>query len=297
MTGHLNRVLLLKSSLMMRRRRNNDLYQVTVRATEAAAVGGGPAKSTELDVTVTVTNADDPGTVEVKWRQPEVDTPIMAILTDGDATDDAQTALDTVVWQWFRAKVSSPDETPDDLTNEGLASEWVLAGGEDSTTDTYTPDGDDENRFLLARASYQYRVEPGTPVSPGDPETGTTTMAFGISEFRTQADVLDDVNNSPDFRHSTATRTIDEDAAVGDPVGRVVEVDINEDHDTLTYELVMAEEGDDGNDAVVMQDLEFFSIDKKSGQIMVAKTLSAEETDDRNYDATVQNAEVGGYSR
>ena len=107
-----------------------------------------------------------------------------------------------------------------------------------------------------------------------------------------------DLNNSPDFSHSTASRTIPENTAVGDPVGAVVMVDINEDHDTLTYELVEINEngtaatgelvGEPHNTAVDTEDVEFFSIDKDTGQIRVAKALSAEETDDRTYE------DVGG---
>ena len=63
-------------------------------------------------------------------------------------------------------------------------------------------------------------------------------MAFGISANPVRDDVHDDDNNSPDFRASKTTRTIPEDTAKGQPVGRPVTVDIKEDRDTLTYELI-----------------------------------------------------------
>ena len=47
-------------------------YQITIRATEASAVGGGPNKSVEMDVTVTVMNVDEAATVKLQWLQPEV---------------------------------------------------------------------------------------------------------------------------------------------------------------------------------------------------------------------------------
>ena len=50
-----------------------------------------------------------------------------------------------------------------------------------------------------------------------------------------RADVHDDQNNSPDFRQDTTARSVPEDTAVGANVGDVVEVDTNEDNDTLTY--------------------------------------------------------------
>ncbi len=52
-----------------------------------------------------------------------------------------------------------------------------------------------------------------------------------------------DDNNSPDFNTSKTTRSISEDTAVGMPVGLPVDVDMNEDEDTLTYEIVMTVTG------------------------------------------------------
>ena len=58
-------------------------YNVTVRATEEMdSVGGGPARAAELDVMVTVTDIDEGGSIEVMWLQPEVGTPLPAILSD-----------------------------------------------------------------------------------------------------------------------------------------------------------------------------------------------------------------------
>ena len=104
-------------------------------------------------------------------------------------------------------------------------------------------------------------------------------------------------NNSPDFNTSKTTRSIPEDTAVGMPVGLPVDVDINEDEDTLTYEIVDKCESTDnagctevtdadaanGNAAVVVADLPFFSINKATGQLMVKKMLTAEMEDDRTY--------------
>ena len=59
------------------------MYQITVRATEQRARGYmGRALSTERDITVEVTNMNEDGTVEIEWRQPQVDVPIRAFLTD-----------------------------------------------------------------------------------------------------------------------------------------------------------------------------------------------------------------------
>ena len=65
--------------------RRDNIYEITVRATETEAVGGGPAKSTEMTVTVTVMPRNERGKVTLKWLRPEVRTPITASVTDPDA--------------------------------------------------------------------------------------------------------------------------------------------------------------------------------------------------------------------
>ena len=55
--------------------------------------------------------------------------------------------------------------------------------------------------------------------------------------YPVRADVSNDDNNSPDFRSGQTARTISEDAKKGDAVGNAVMVSIDEDNDTLTYEL------------------------------------------------------------
>ena len=67
----------------------DNMYQITVRAVEMTAVGGGPNLAAELPVAVQVTNSDEPGKVEVKWLQPEVGTPLPATLMDMDGNPGA----------------------------------------------------------------------------------------------------------------------------------------------------------------------------------------------------------------
>ena len=63
-------------------------------------------------------------------------------------------------------------------------------------------------------------------------------MAFGITANAVRADVHNDDNNSPDFRESSTTRTVAENIAGGSDIGRQVMVNVNEDNDTLTYQLL-----------------------------------------------------------
>ena len=200
-------------------------------------------------------------------------------------------------------------------------SEWETIATADSVTVgavdpiTYTPQGTgdsqsasnprdlDEGWHLLVRVEYDDAAsvnDDGTPntIDDADGEDDTDRFAIGITANPVRQDVHNDDNNSPDFGSSNTERTIPENTAVGDPVGSPVMVRLNEDNDTLTYEIVMlcADSGDplgpdsdcetdtpahfsdegDGNNAVNRADREYFRIDKATGQLYVKKALSYE---------------------
>ena len=278
----------------------DNYYHVIVRAIETTAVGGGPNQAAELPVTVQVLNSNEPGKVEIKWLQPEVNTPLPATLIDPDGNptptlpivmadgDTEILAANITGWQWYRAKNSNPDLDPDMDTLGDATSDWeTITGSGSPTTATYTPQGKtaaaggapstgdamDEGWKLLAKADY----------TDGE---GVTKSAIGITYMAVRADVHDDRNNSPDFTNDTialsAPESIAENAIVP---GGPVDVDTNEDSDTLTYTLdndkdpatsLDAPTGTDivGNAADDERgDVSFFTIDKKTGQIKVAKRL------------------------
>ena len=236
------------------------MYHITVRATEKTTVGDGPPLSDTLDVTVQVTNGEDPGTVSLSLLQPEVGTELMATLEDVDTPQSPS-------WQWYRAKNTTPDLTPDLATIDDAGSDWEEIDA--ATSVTYTPVAVDEGWRLLVAASYTDGVGP------------ETNMAPAVSANPVQADVSDGDNRSPDFRDAGngITRSVPEDTEVGGNVGAPVAVpsEGNEDGDILTYELESASEPNAG-------DTEFFNIDPATGQLTVKKTLSHEATDDRDYD-------------
>ena len=74
----------------------NNTYCVTVRATEMSAIGGGPAMAAELEVRVDVVNAVEQGSVSMTLLQPEVETPIEAMVSDLDGEVAAESCLDVV---------------------------------------------------------------------------------------------------------------------------------------------------------------------------------------------------------
>ena len=95
---------------------------------------------------------------------------------------------------------------------------------------------------------------------------GGGKLAYARSEFQVRAEVADAANNLPVFDGDTDDRDIAEDADVGDAVGNpVVATDANAlDGGKLTYTI------ETGGDA------DSFSIDKKTGQVRVAKALDHE---------------------
>ena len=113
-----------------------DTYNVTVRAAEEMdSVGGGPAKAAELDVMVTIDDIDETGSVEVKWLQPEVETPQETIVTDPDVTPGRITAVTRTSGSGRRLLTPTVNLTSDDIENLGAAdSEWETITGDGNPT-------------------------------------------------------------------------------------------------------------------------------------------------------------------
>ena len=63
-------------------------YTVKVIATDLSG------RSNSITVTITVNNLDEPGTVSLSWRQPQVGTELEAALTDPDGD------VSSLTWQW-----------------------------------------------------------------------------------------------------------------------------------------------------------------------------------------------------
>ena len=113
----------------------DNVYEVTLQATV------GDITDT-YDVTVTVTNAEEAGTVTLSpTSRPRVGTAITAALTDPDSVTSANTtgSITTgVTWQWSKATATT--------------GAWSDISG--ATEASYTPADDDADNFLRATASY-----------------------------------------------------------------------------------------------------------------------------------------------
>ena len=169
-------------------------YRVTVTAADPAS-----AYDT-IEVTITVGNVDEAGTVTLSSLQPQVGSQLTATLDDPDVVN-----LGSVTWLWE----SSPNENS-----------WTLISGE--TSAAYTPVAADVNHYLRATASYTDREEPGK-------------SAEAVSTNAVEAAPVPQ-NEPPVFSSNTAARNVDENTARGVNFGeRVAATDDAE--DTLTYSL------------------------------------------------------------
>ena len=171
---------------------DTNTYMVTVKA----AADGEMATQ---DVTVTVTNVEEPGTVTLSSMAPVVGTPLTANVTDLDVV-----MPDSVMWQWSKSMTMTMDGTFMDIY--------------EATMPTYTPMATDGGYYLRATATYTdgYDI--------GNEEMATTTSAVVA-------------NNPPEFAEGETTREVPEnsaaEAAVGDPV-TATDADSG---DTLAYTL------------------------------------------------------------
>ena len=127
-------------------------YAVTVIATDTSNL------TTEIEVTITVTNVDEGGTVTLFPAQPRVSTVLRATLSDPDG------GLRSVSWRWQR----STDETT-----------WTRLSGSSAS---YTPTSGDQGMYLRAIASYTDGEASGKSASAAsDQMVGAREAAPGIT--------------------------------------------------------------------------------------------------------------------
>ena len=214
-------------------------YRVTVEA------GDGTH-----DVVVTVGDVDEAGTVSMDRRQPQVDRPFEAVLSDEDVPVTGQR------WRWSR----SEDGT-----------RWADIRG--AMSPRRTPEPADVGMYLRATVTYSDKFGKGKTVS-------------AVSERRVEARTLS--NASPSFagqddEKDTAyidiVRSVRENTPVGTAIGRAVSA-TDADGDILFYELLDTPDLRDGEGEAR------FTIDSASGQIRVGKELGADAGEREDEDST-----------
>ena len=170
----------------------DNVYALRVTAKDATD------NEASIDVTITVTNVEEAGTVSFTSSQPQVGTILTASLSDPDG------AVSEVSWQW----ASSPDQ-----------SDWTDISGAD--TASYTSQSGDLGQYLRSTASY----------TDGE---GSGKSAQAVSGQAVQAAPV--TNAAPEFPSESAVRSVEENSSAGTDVGLpVAATDV--DNDPLTYSL------------------------------------------------------------
>ena len=230
----------------------DNIYQVTVEARDPG-FNVAPA-----DVTVTVLNVDERGTVTLSTQTPQEEVGLSAELSDPDGiTTQAQ-------WQWSRS-------------SDGLSG-WTNISG--ATTRNYTPVEADVGGYLRATATYEDAQS-----------VDVDKTAHGISANPVLAKPY--INQAPEFLDEEPTRTVNENAAADAPVGDPVAAE-DPDDDPLTYALSGADAGSFGIDDSTGQisvpaetSLDFET--KSSYAVTVTATDPSDESDSVDVTITVMD--------
>ena len=159
-------------------------YEVRVRVTDRRNANRqvDPTTDDTIDVTITVNDVDEPGTVTLSLSLPQAGVALIASLSDPDGS------VSGLSWQWSRRR--------------GTSGGFTNIVGADGAS--YTPIDGDVDYFLRATASYTDNEGPVKAAS------ATTTQAVVIP------------NADPMFDAGTASRRVDEHAAAGSAVGTPV---------------------------------------------------------------------------
>ena len=176
---------------------SNNVYQVTVEADDGT-------ETSRSNFTITVSNIDENGSVDLSSVQPQVDTQLQASASDPDNIDTS-----TITWTWQRRNCPNGTGT------------WSSIGG--ATTSAYTPVAGDVNCDLRATASY----------TDGE---GPSKTAQAVSDNPVQAAPV--ISEPPVFPSGgDYTRTVPENTPAGRDIGNPVTATDGNPGDTLTYTL------------------------------------------------------------
>ena len=158
-----------------------------------------PVVDTTHAVTITVTDADDQGSITLSTQTPTVGSTLTATVGDQDGGVTGET------WVW---------ESSTDQNN------WTTITGE--TTNSYTPDSDDVGNYLKVTATYDDDEGSGQTA-----EAGTSSAVI----------LRPATNENPEFADATAERSIAENTAAGQNIGAPVTATHGDSVGTLVYSL------------------------------------------------------------
>ena len=177
-------------------------YNVTVSVRDSRDDAGDPdtADDDTIDVTITVTDEDDLGTISMSSQQPSAGTELIATLDDDDGTPT------DVVWKW--------ETSPDKIT-------WTVIDG--ATTNSYVPQTDDVDEYLRVTATYTDSLGPNKTVQATPTNAVLPTAP---------------TNEQPAFAdNAVTTLSVLENTPAGENIGDPFTATDTDSGDTLTYVL------------------------------------------------------------
>ena len=298
---------------------NND-YEVTVVVTDSAG-----NKATR-DVTVTIENAEENGTVKVSLLRPQVGTQLVAEVSDPDGD------VSGVTWQWWRTTAGDDENAltvvptiadfndfnvvppanrrGDGDPNGDGATVWEKVPG--GTSSSYRPVAADTGKFLLAIATYadgksnteddsesalvdeteRDRTSLVVGDTNPDPEVVTDTLSVRVVQTSNSAPQFDDTDPVADGRQNDPRERKVKENTSGF-VGTAVMAD---DPDTTAADVTPARI-DTETHSLGGPDAALFEIDQRSGQISVgAGTKLNFEAEKNTYQVTVTATDPSGAS-
>ena len=236
-----------------------DFEEKSSYAISVVARSGG--RSTTLDVTVEVVDAEDPGEVALSQRQPQVGIEVHATPSDPDG------GMRISRWEWWLSAVIALDEDgnplaecrddPDTLLN-------VVGGWEridEATKAAYTPEPADVGKCLRARVIYTDNIE--NPTDQNDEAMGVLEAPVQSRRLANAAPrFVDQDLNSPGDQSDRTSRKVEENEDPEQSIGSPVSA-FDDDDKLLIYTM-------SGEDA------DFFSISRNTGQLKTKTSLNFE---------------------
>ena len=230
---------------------NDNSYKVSIIATDDEGLTG------MRDITVTVTNVDEPGTVKLSHIQPGIGQELTATLTDEDG------GINGAMWQWHSGETETGDFDPiEGATSASYTPKMTVPDNED-TLDVNEGVTGDEGMYLLVTVTYRDAQSMDDDEDTADVEEGRrgvdTDLSDGDDRVKAQSEnavrEVPMVNNRPEFA-AGITREVEENTpACGDVGDPVTASDVDE--DALTYTISGG------------ADMGAFDIDDETGQITV----------------------------
>ena len=242
------------------------MYEVTVKVTDSKS------NSDEQDVTVKVTNMEEPGTIELSTLQPRVGFPVTATLADPD-----NVTAGSVSWQWYRGTTIQTTTLPeecDETTSDNCAIK-------DAASDTYTPVADDISDTLNAVATYN-------DGSPNDDDAKDVVAKAAANPV-----LADTRNKAPVFPEDTESGQTDQERMIAENTPS----DMNIGLPVVAMDFIIAPTDGAMTEEILTYslggaDAASFDIDRSSGQLMTKAELDKETKD--TYTVTVTATDPSG---